>query len=124
MQMFDLKVRRYNFTTNEMFDYKWQCLPVIFHAFDPTKELSADVAGRERVGVVLVRPLVDDQVVVFGERPLAVATLEVLDGGAALPVAVRRSNRLETFGRGHRGALQRVDGKHDEVLFFCKKTLM
>ena len=98
--------------------------PVIFHAFDPTKELPANVAGRERVGVVLVRPLVDDQVVVFGERPLAVATLEVLDGGAALPVAVRRSNRLETFGRGHRGALQRVDGKHDEVLFFCKKTLM
>ncbi len=94
---------------------------MIFHAFDATKELPADVAGREGVGVVLVRPLVDDQVVVFGERPLAVATLEVLDGGATLPVAVRRSNRLEAFGRGHRGALQRVDGKHDEA-YFCKNV--
>ena len=91
---------------------------MILHAFHATEELPADVAGGERQGVVLVSPLVDDQVVVLRERPLAEAALEVLDGRPTLPASVRRSNRLETFGRGHRGALHWVDGEHVEV-FFC-----
>ena len=83
---------------------------MVLHALDTTEELSADVAGRQRQRVALVRPLVDDQVVVLREGPLAEAALVALDGRATLPAS--GAHRLEAFGRGHGGAIHRVDGEH------------
>ena len=90
-------------------------VPVVLHAFDSSEVLSADVAGGQREGVVLVRPLVDDQVVVLGKRSLAKAAFEIFNRRSTLPAS--RSNGREALRRGHRGALQRVDGEHlDEVV--------
>ena len=85
---------------------------MVLHALHAAEELAADVAGGQGQRVALVRPLVDDQVVVLRERPLAEAALVALDGRAALPVA--RTHRLEAFGRGHGGAIHWVDGEHGD----------
>ena len=85
---------------------------MVLHALDTTEELSADVAGRQRQRVALVRPLVDDQVVVLREGPLAEAALVALDSRSALPAS--GAHRLEAFGRGHGGAIHRVDGEHGD----------
>lgn len=88
---------------------------MVLHALDSPEELPTDVAGGQGEGVVLVGPLVDDEVVVLGERPLAKATFEILDSRATLPAS--GSDCREAFRRGHGGALQRVDGEHvDEAL--------
>ena len=88
-------------------------VPVVLHALHATEELSTDVARRQRQRrVALVRPLVDDEVVVLRERPLAEAALVALHGGAALPAAGTHS--LEALGRGHGGTIHRVDGEHGD----------
>ena len=70
---------------------------MILHALDPAEVLAADVARGEGEGVVLVGALVDDEVIVLRERPLAKSTFKVFNGRATLPASTGGSNSLEAF---------------------------
>jgi hypothetical protein len=69
-------------------------IPVIFHALNAPEELPADVTRGQRVVIVLVGPFMNGEVVVLGERPLAEATVEGLNGGPAFTTSIRASHAL------------------------------